>query len=252
MAGHSKWAQIKRKKAKVDAERGKIFTKLSREIMVAVRMGGGDPEANPRLRAAIDRAREANIPMENIKRAIQKALGEGAGEKYEEVFYEGYGPGGVALLIRTTTNNRNRTAAEVRHILSKFGGSLGEAGCVSWLFRSQGLITVRKDSGFSEEDLLLLAMEAGANDLQETEDTFEIITAPEDLARVKQKLQEQGVPVEAAELTLLPQTTVPLEGEEAVKVLRLVQALEDLDDVEEVYANFDIPSTLMEEVSARV
>ncbi|ACX52728.1 protein of unknown function DUF28 [Ammonifex degensii KC4] len=252
MAGHSKWAQIKRKKAKVDAERGKIFTKLSREIMVAVRMGGGDPEANPRLRAAIDRAREANIPMENIKRAIQKALGEETGEKYEEVFYEGYGPGGVALLIRTTTNNRNRTAAEVRHVLSKFGGNLGEAGCVSWLFRSQGLITVRKDSGFSEEDLLLLAMEAGANDLQETEDTFEIITAPEDLAKVKQKLQEQGVPVESAELTLLPQTTVPLEGEEAVKVLRLVQALEDLDDVEEVYANFDIPSTLMEEVSARV
>ncbi|MGO0122960.1 YebC/PmpR family DNA-binding transcriptional regulator [Desulfothermobacter acidiphilus] len=250
MAGHSKWAQIKRKKAKADAERGKIFTKLSREIMLAVRQGGGDIEGNPRLRAAIDRAREANIPMENIKRAIQKALGEAGSEKYEEVIYEGYGPGGVALLIKATTNNRNRTAAEVRHVISKHGGSLGEAGCVSWLFRSQGLITVRKDGSLGEEDLLLLAMEAGALDMQESEDCYEIITAPEDLGRVRDKLQEQGVPVESAELTLLPQTTVPLQGEEAARVLRLVQTLEDMDDVEEVYANFDIPADLMEEAWA--
>lgn len=248
MAGHSKWAQIKRKKAKVDAQRGKIFTRLSREIMVAARQGGGDPEANPRLKTAIQRAREANIPFENIQRAIQKATGEIGGGGYEEVTYEGYGPGGVALLIKVTTDNRNRTAAEVRHILNKYGGSLGEAGCVAWLFQPKGLILVEKD-GLTEEELLLSALESGAEDLREVDDGFEITTAPEELARVKTGLEVQGLRVAEAELTFVPQTSVTVTGEEGLRVLRLVQHLEELDDVETVYANFDIPTEIMEQVT---
>lgn len=251
MAGHSKWAQIKRKKAKVDAERGKIFTRLSREIIVAARLGGPDPEANPRLKAAIQRAREANIPFENIQRAIQKATGELGGASYEEVFYEGYGPGGVAILIKAATDNRNRTAAEVRHLFSKYGGSLGEAGCVAWLFKQKGLILVGKDKGFSEDDLMLLAVEGGAEDLKTSDEVYEITTAPEDLARVKEFLENQGVPLEQVELTFMPQNTVPVGGEEALRVLRLVEALEELDDVQEVYANFDIPPEIMEEATLR-
>jgi len=250
MAGHSKWAQIKRKKAKVDAQRGKVFTRLSREIIVAARQGGGDPEANPRLKAAIQRAKEANIPLENIQRAIQKGTGEIGGGGYEEVTYEGYGPGGVALLIKVTTDNRNRTAAEVRHILGKYGGSLGEAGCVAWLFQPKGLITVDKKSGFSEENLFLLALDSGAEDFREGDDAFELTTAPEDLARVKAILEEQGVPVTEAEISFVPQTLVPVTGEKGLRVLRLLQHLEELDDVEAVYANFDIPPEIMEKAAA--
>lgn len=250
MAGHSKWAQIKRKKAKVDAARGKIFTRLSREIIMAARLGGADPEANPRLKAAIQRAREANIPFDNIQRAIQKATGELGGAAYEEVFYEGYGPGGVAILVKAATDNRNRTASEVRHLFTKYGGSLGEAGCVAWLFQLKGLILVGKNRGFSEDELMLLALEGGAEDLKAGEELFEITTAPEDLTRVKDFLVGQGVVVDEAELTFIPQNTVPVEGEEALRLLRLVEALEELDDVQAVYANFDVPPEVMEEATA--
>ncbi|MEW6173961.1 MAG: YebC/PmpR family DNA-binding transcriptional regulator [Bacillota bacterium] len=251
MSGHSKWAQIKRKKAKTDAQRGKLFTRLSREIIMAARQGGSDPEANFRLKTAIQRAREANIPFDNIQRAIQKGSGEIGGGNYEEVVYEGYGPGGVAVLIKVTTDNRHRTASEVRHVLSRNGGSLGESGCVSWLFQEKGLILVGKDSGFSEEDLLLLALESGAEDLKQVEDGFEITTAPEEFLRLKAGLEEQGVPVEEAEIVSVPQTTVPVEGEDAARVLRLVQSLEELDDVEEVFANFDIPTEFLEGATER-
>lgn len=218
---------------------------------MAARQGGSDPEANFRLKTAIQRAREANIPFDNIQRAIQKGSGEIGGGNYEEVVYEGYGPGGVAVLIKVTTDNRHRTASEVRHVLSRNGGSLGESGCVSWLFQEKGLILVGKDSGFSEEDLLLLALESGAEDLKQVEDGFEITTAPEEFLRLKAGLEEQGVPVEEAEIVSVPQTTVPVEGEDAARVLRLVQSLEELDDVEEVFANFDIPTEFLEGATER-
>lgn len=218
---------------------------------MAARQGGSDPEANFRLKTAIQRAREANIPFDNIQRAIQKGSGEIGGGNYEEVVYEGYGPGGVAVLIKVTTDNRHRTASEVRHVLSRNGGNLGESGCVSWLFQEKGLILVGKDSGFSEEDLLLLALESGAEDLKQVEDGFEITTAPEEFLRLKAGLEEQGVPVEEAEIVSVPQTTVPVEGEDAARVLRLVQSLEELDDVEEVFANFDIPTEFLEGATER-
>lgn len=218
---------------------------------MAVRQGGGDPEANYRLKAAIQRAREANIPLDNIQRAVQKGLGEVGGADFEAVTYEGYGPGGVALLIKVTTDNRNRTASEVRHSLSRYGGSLGEAGCVAWLFNEKGLIFVGKSKGLSEEDLLISVLESGAEDMREVEDGYEITTAPDELGQVKTDLEEQGIPVEEAELTFVPQTTVPLAGEEAKRVLRLIQSLEELEDVEAVYANFDIPPDVMEEATVR-
>lgn len=249
MAGHSKWAQIKRKKAKVDAQRGKVFTRLSREIIIAARQGGGDPDANPRLKAAVQRAREANIPFDNIQRAIQKGTGEIGGGNYDEVMYEGYGPGGVALLVKVTTDNRNRTAAEVRHVFAKHGASLGEAGCVAWIFDQKGLLLVGKDNRYSEDDLLLFALENGAEDFREGEDAFEVTTAPEDLARLRSSLEARGFPVEEAELTFLPQNLVPVAGQDGLRVLRLVQQLEELEDVEEVYANFDIPPEIMEEAT---
>ncbi|HIE13297.1 MAG TPA: YebC/PmpR family DNA-binding transcriptional regulator [Desulfotomaculum sp.] len=249
MAGHSKWAQIKRKKAKADAERGKTFSRLSREIIMAVRHGGGDPEANPRLKAAIQRAREANIPFDNIQRAVQKGMGEIGGGKYAEVVYEGYGPGGVAFLVKATTNNRNRTASELRHVFAKHGGSLGEAGCVGWIFQQKGLLLVGRSTSYSEDDLLMFAVESGAEDFRPVEDGFEIITAPEDLARLKGGLEVRGFRVEEAELTFIPQNLVPVTGEDGLRVLRLVQKLEELEDVEAVYANFDIPPELMEEAT---
>lgn len=249
MAGHSKWAQIKRKKAKTDAQRGKIFSRLSREIITAVRHGGGDPEANPHLKAAIQRAREANIPFDNIQRAIQKGTGETGGGDYAEVVYEGYGPGGVAFLVRVTTNNRNRTAAELRHVFTKHGGSLGEAGCVAWIFQQKGLLLVGRSNSYSEDDLLLFAVENGAEDFRPVEDGFEITTAPADLARLKSGLEARGFPVEEAELTFVSQNLVPVAGQDGLRVLRLVQKLEELEDVEEVYANYDIPPEIMEEAT---
>lgn len=239
MAGHSKWAQIKRKKAKVDAEKGKLFTRLAREIIVAARQGGGDPEANPRLKAAVQRAREANIPMENIQRAIMKGTGELAGANVEELTYEGYGPGGVAIMLEIMTDNRNRTAGEIRHLFSKYGGSLGEAGCVAWMFKKRGYFAVEKSAyPAGEEALLEVALEAGADDLVTEEEVYTITCDPEDFSRVKDALTAAGVPLAAAEITMLPQSTVSVTGPEAEKLERLLEALEEHDDVQEVYTNY--------------
>lgn len=243
MSGHSKWANIKHKKGKMDALRGKITTKISREIMIAARLGGADPAGNLRLKLALQKARENNIPKENIQRAIQKGIGTLEGSAYEELTYEGYGPGGVAVLLEIMTDNRNRTAADIRHIFSKHGGNLGEAGCVSWMFSKKGLITLDKQVG-TEEELMLLALEAGAEDFKGDEEEYEIITAPEDLEKVLNALQKQQIPVVRAEVTMLPQSYVHLEGEDAGKMMRLIEALEDHDDVQNVYANFDLPAEI--------
>lgn len=244
MSGHSKWATTKHKKAAADAKRGKLFTKLTKEITVAARLGGGDPEGNPRLRAAIARAKAVSMPADNIKRAIQKGTGELPGVSYEEVSFEGYGPGGVALLIETMTDNRNRTVSEIRHILSKLGGNLGETGCVSWMFNKKGYIVVGRDKA-DEEKLLSLALDAGAEDMQIEDDNFVITTAPADFEKVKKALEDAGVALSAAEVTMLPQTYVKLEGKEATQMLKLMDALEDNDDVQNVYANFDIPDEIL-------
>ncbi|GAB6157327.1 YebC/PmpR family DNA-binding transcriptional regulator [Desulfotomaculum varum] len=241
MSGHSKWSTIKRKKAKIDAQRGKIFTKISKEIIIAARNGGPDPAGNMRLKAAIEKAKVANIPNENIQRAIQKGAGGGEGTQFEEFAYEGYGPGGAAILLYVATDNRNRTAGEVRHILSKHGGNLGESGCVSWLFKEKGTIIIdRQETGISEDDIMLLAVEAGAEDVKVEEDSFEVITAPEDFTNVKTAFIEQGIPVADAEIAMVPQTTVKLQGEEAEKMVRMIDLLEENDDVQAVYTNFEI------------
>ncbi|SHE34099.1 YebC/PmpR family DNA-binding transcriptional regulator [Desulforamulus putei] len=241
MSGHSKWSTIKRKKAKIDAQRGKIFTKISKEIIIAARNGGPDPVGNMRLKAAIEKAKAANIPNENIQRAIQKGVGGGEGANFEEFTYEGYGPGGVAILLYVATDNRNRTAGEVRHILSKHGGNLGETGCVSWIFKEKGVIIVdRLEANISEDDLMLAALEAGAEDVKAEEDSFEITTAPEYFENVRSALAEQGIPIADAEITMVPQTTVKLQGEEAEKMVRMIDLLEDNDDVQAVYTNFEM------------
>jgi YebC/PmpR family DNA-binding regulatory protein len=248
MAGHSKWAQIKRKKAAQDAKKGKIFTKLIREIMVAARMGGGNPENNPRLRAAIAAAKAENMPKENIERAIKKGTGELEGMKFEEVIYEGYGPGGVAVLIEALTDNRNRTTAEIRHIFSRIGGNLGTTGCVSWLFHKKGLITVRKED-VEEDKLIGVVMEAGAEDIKVGEHEYEILTEPDALESVVEALRKAQIPYQSAEVTMYPETTVKLEGKEAEQMLKLMEMLEDLDDVQRVYANFDISEATMEKLA---
>ncbi|WP_456433173.1 YebC/PmpR family DNA-binding transcriptional regulator [Thermosulfuriphilus sp.] len=249
MAGHSHWAQIKRKKAAVDAKRGKIFTKLIREIMVAARLGGGDPSGNPRLRAAIQAARAVNMPKENIERAIKKGTGEIAGEAYEEVTYEGYGPGGVAVLIESMTDNKRRTVSELRHIFSKCGGNLAEPGAVAWVFERKGLIVVPREA-ISEEELFDLVLESGAEDVREQESEYEVITTPEAFEGVKKALETQGVKMISAQVTMVPKTTVRLEDEKsAQQMMRLMDMLEEHDDVQKVYANFDIPDQLMEKVA---
>ncbi len=241
MAGHSKWATIKRKKAKVDAQRGKVFTRLAKEIIVAARLGGGDPESNIRLKTAIQKAKEANIPNENIMRAIQRGTGELSGASYEEITYEGYGPGGVAVMIESMTDNRNRTAGEIRYIFSRSGGSLGETGCVSWMFQEKGIVVVEKDGNEPEEDdLMLLALDSGADDFKVEEDSYEITTGPGDLATMKEVLEKEGIKVALAEVTMAPQNTVKLDGEKADQVMRLMDTLEEHDDVQNVYANFEI------------
>jgi len=249
MSGHSKWAQIKRKKAKTDAERGKVFTKLIREITVAARQGGGDEEANPRLRAAIAAAKAANMPAANIEKAIKRGTGELPGVVYEEVTYEGYGPGGVALLIQVMTDNRNRAVAEIRHILSRHNGSLGEQGSVAWMFERRGVVTVKQE-GLTEDDLMEIVLDAGAEDIQSSDDTFEILCAPEDLEAIKQALESAGVSYENAEITMYPKSTVHVEGKEAKQVLSLLEALEEHDDVQNVYANFDIDEDVLEAVES--
>lgn len=251
MAGHSKWAQIKHKKAQVDAKKGKIFTKIVKEISVAARLGGGDPEKNPRLRLAIDRAREVNMPSDNIKRAIMKGTGELPGTSYEEIVYEGYGPGGVALLIEVMTDNKNRTVSEIRHLLSKHGGSLGESGCVSWIFEKKGYILVDKKA-VDEDTLLSVALDAGVDDLKndEKEDNYEIIVPPDKLKEVKNAIEQAGINVSMAEVTMLPKNYVPVEGSVAEQMIKLMEALEEHDDVQNVYANFDMPEEAMSKVSS--
>ncbi len=241
MAGHSKWAQIKHKKAQTDAKKGKIFSKIVKEITVATRLGGKDPEANPRLRLAIERAKEVNMPSENIKRAIMKGTGELPGSTFEDVSYEGYGPSGVALLIKALTDNKNRTVSEIRHILTKNSGTLGEAGCVSWMFHQKGYILVDKTK-ISEDKLMELALEAGAEDFinDAKEEYYEIITAPEILTNIKRFFESQGIPLALAEITMLPKNYVTVQGEAAQQLLKLIEALEDHEDVQNVYSNFDI------------
>jgi len=249
MSGHSKWSSIKHKKGAADAKRGKIFSKLIKEVSVAARFGGGDPAGNPRLRQAILAAKAENMPKENIERAIKKGTGELEGANYEEAPYEGYGPGGAAVLVETLTDNKNRTTADVRHVFSKYGGNLGEAGCVSWLFDKKGLIVFNKDD-VEEETLMNVALDAGAEDIRETEKEFEVLVAPEAHERVREAVEDAQMSYTFAEITMYPQNTVKLEGRDAERMLRLIEALEDADDVQKVYANFDIPDSVMEELSA--
>jgi YebC/PmpR family DNA-binding regulatory protein len=249
MSGHSKWSQIKRKKNKIDQNRGKLFSKLIREITTAARVGGGDPKGNMRLKAAFEEAKAINMPSDTLKRAIQKGTGELPGETYEEVTYEGYGPSGVALLVKVLTDNKNRTAPEIRHGFSKFGGNLGEVGSVSWMFERKGLILVEADR-VDEDELLSLALEGGATDMRRADTIFEISTEPAQLEAVRRILEERGVPLQSAEVTYVPQSTIRLEGKEAQQVLRLVEGLEELDDVQKVYANFDIPDDVLETLGA--
>jgi YebC/PmpR family DNA-binding regulatory protein len=247
LSGHSKWHNIKIKKSKTDQQRGKVFSKLAREIIIAAKAGGGDPAGNMRLRAAIDRAREASMPNDNIQRAIQRGVGGGEGANYEEVTYEGMAPGGVAVLVQVLTDNRNRTASEIRNIFTKADGSMGAS--VGWLFEKKGLIAIKKAAA-SEEEVLTKAVDAGADDMRVTSDEYEITTGPETFAKVKQALEAAGYPLTSAEVTLVPKSTVPLEGKEAQRVLRLMETLEDHDDVQHVYANFDIPDEVLEQVGS--
>lgn len=239
MSGHSKWHSIKHKKGALDAKRGKLFTKLIKELTVAARTGGGDPAGNARLRKAIADAKAGNMPNDTIDRAIRRGTGEEEGVHYEEVNYEGYGPGGVALLIETVTDNRNRTVAEVRHIFSKHGGNLGETGSVGWLFEKKGYIVIDK-AAKPEEELFDIAIEAGADDLRDDEDNFEIITSPESFEAVNSAIKSAGIEPQVAEVSMVPQNYVKLEGGNAQQMLRLMEALEDHDDVQKVHANFDI------------
>jgi YebC/PmpR family DNA-binding regulatory protein len=249
MSGHSRWSQIKRKKGKTDVQRGKIFSKILREITVAARNGGGDPKVNMRLKAAMESAKEANMPHDNIKRAIQKGTGELPGESYEEITYEGYAPGGVAVLVRVVTDNRNRTAPELRHMFEKHGGNLGAAGAVAWMFERKGLIQIDAEK-ISEDDLLGRALDAGATDMRRVEKVFEITTAPAEMDAVRGALEKSGVPVQEADVSFVPQSTVRVEGKEAAGVVKLIEALEELDDVQTVYANYDIPDDVLEAISA--
>lgn len=250
MAGHSKWANIKRKKARVDAERGKAFTKVSRELLIAAREGGPDPEENFRLRLAIEKARAANMPNDSIQRSIKRGSGELGGESLEEVTYEGYGPGGVAILVSAMTYNRNRSASDIRHVFSKNGGNLGETGCVAWMFQKKGLIVVNLDEiSMSEDEFVDLAIESGAEDYESDDTTIEVYTEPEDFEEVEKFFESKGITFSTAEVTMLPQNTVKVAGKAAEQVLNLVEALEDLDDVQQVYANFDIPDEEMEAIA---
>ncbi|SFU78767.1 YebC/PmpR family DNA-binding transcriptional regulator [Alicyclobacillus macrosporangiidus] len=240
MAGHSKWHNIQRRKGKQDAVRGQLFTKLSRDIYLAAKEGGGNPETNFRLKTAIERARQNNMPTDNIARTIAKATGGIQGVTYEELMYEGYGPHGVAIMMDIVTDNRNRTAADIRHIFTKRGGNLGESGCVAWMFKREGQITVhRGDYRGTVDDLMMLALDAGAEDLREEEDAFIIVTSVEAFNAVRTALENAGVPIADAELTYEPQTTVPLAGDALDQVLDLIDALEAHDDVQNVYANVE-------------
>lgn len=245
MSGHSKWSTIKHKKGAADAKRGKTFTKLIKEITVAARMGGGDADANPRLRSAIAAAKSENMPKDNIDRAVKKGTGELEGANYEEVSYEAYGPGGVAVLVNCLTDNKNRTVADLKYIFDRHGGSLGEPGCVAWMFNKKGLIVFEKEDA-DEEKLFDIALEAGAEDVKEEETTFEVLTEPSDFEEVRKSVEEAGMKYTVAEISMIPQNTVRLEDKKAQQMINLMEALEDNDDVSHVYANFDIPDQVME------
>ncbi len=249
MSGHSKWSSIRHKKSAADAKRGKVFSRLIKEVTVAARLGGGDPGGNPRLRTAIAAARAANMPADNVERAIKKGTGELPGVSYEELTLEGYGAGGVAILTQALTDNRNRTVAELRKLFTKNGGSLVEAGAVSWMFEMKGIVLVERGRA-EEESLMELALEAGAEDLKQEESFFEITARPEDFESVKEALIAKGIPLASADVTQIPKNTLRLEGAAAKQVLRLMEALEDHDDVQHAYANFDIPESVMQEATA--
>ena len=247
MSGHSKWSQIKHKKAHTDAKRGRAFTKIVKEIAIAARLGGGDAGSNPRLRTAIEKAKEVNMPHDNIKKAIMKGTGELPGVSYEEFMYEGYGPAGVALMVEVMTDNKNRTVPEIRHIMGKHGGSLGEAGCVSWMFDKKGYILVLKSKA-SEDAIMSVALEAGAEDMKNDpqEDSYEIITSPDDFMAVRDAIEKAGIEIASAEITMLPKNYVVLDEKAADQMIRLMDGLDDNEDVQNVYANFDIPDEIAE------
>lgn len=248
MGGHSHWAGIKHKKAANDAKKSKIFTKLIKEITIAAKLGGGDPDKNPRLRKAIEDAKEVNMPMDNIKRAIMRGTGQIPGASYEEVVYEGYGPGGIAVMIEATTDNKNRTFNELRVILERYGGNMGTNGCVSWIFERKGFITVAKNT-ISEDKMFDIAVECGAEDIKLEGDMYEIITSPENFDMVRENLKTKGINISTAEITMLPKNTVNVSDEEkAQSVIKMMDELENHDDVKNIYSNFDIPSQLMEKL----
>ncbi len=251
MSGHSKWHNIQAKKSVLDKKRGKIFSKLIREITIAARQGGGDPETNPRLRLAVDKAREANMPSDNIKKAIQRGLGELEGEKFEEIVYEGYGPGSVALYVEVTTDNKNRTTSEIRKIFSEHGGNLGETGCVSWMFEKKGEIKIEPAS-LSDDEVLLIAADAGAEDIKRDGSDLFVYTSPIDLFKVKTKLEEKGIKIISSEFTMIPKNSVKVEGDKAEQLLKLINDLDDHDDVQKVYANFEISDEEMERIALSI
>jgi YebC/PmpR family DNA-binding regulatory protein len=249
MSGHSKWATIKHKKGALDAKRGKIFTKIIREMTIAARIGGGDPNANPRLRTAVDKAKSVNMPADNIKRAIQKGTGELEGASYEDFTMEGYGPGGVAVLVEGTTDNRNRCVSEIRHIFTKQGGNLGTAGSVSYMFKQKGVITI-STAKTTEEKLMEIALEAGADDIATSDDSFEVVTSPNAYEAVLKAIKDAGIEPDNAEIGKFADTLVPLEGSKAASMLKMMDALEDNDDVQNVWANFDISDKEIEAAAA--
>ncbi|MEE9292483.1 MAG: YebC/PmpR family DNA-binding transcriptional regulator [Acidobacteriota bacterium] len=239
MSGHSKWHSIKHKKGATDAKRGRVFTRIMKEMTVAARIGGGDPDANPRLRTVLLAARAANMPKDNIERAIKKGTGELPGVNYEEIFYEGYGPGGVALYISALTDNRNRTLPEIRHLFAKYGGNLGESNCVGWMFEQKGYVVIDKNAA-GEEVLLDLVLEAGGDDVRDDGANWEVLTPPDRLEDVKEALKAKGIPSTTSELSMVPKTSVKVEGKKARQLLTMMEALEDHDDIQNVWANFDI------------
>ena len=249
MSGHSKWATIKRKKAATDSARGRVFTRLIKEITIAARSGGGDANGNPRLRTAILAAKSSNMPADNIDRAIKKGTGELEGVHYEEITYEGYGPSGVAILVETVTDNKNRTAAELRHIFTKNGGNLGSQGCVSWMFEPKGLITV-ESSKTDEDTLMTVALDAGADDVRPEDGTFEVVTTPHSFEAVKKALEEKKIPLASAELTRVPQNTVQLDASHAATMLKLMDAVEEFEDTQKMFSNFDIPADVLAKLEA--
>ncbi|MGD9819728.1 MAG: YebC/PmpR family DNA-binding transcriptional regulator [Desulfomonilaceae bacterium] len=249
MSGHNKWSTIKHKKGAADAKRGKIFSKIIKEITIAARMGGGDPEGNPRLRTVLNAARNANMPKDNIDRAIKRGTGEIAGVTYEEITYEGYGPGGVAVLVEALTDNKNRTVAEIRHIFDKYNGNLGESGCVSWIFEKKGIINVPAQ-GLTEDQVMELALESGAQDVTMEDDMFEITTDPAEFEAVRKAVEDKGWKIDEASITMVPQNSVKLEGKKAEQMLKMMDVLDDHEDLQNVYANFDISDEEMMKLSA--